>query len=156
GRRAARGTRPAAQADPPARVAQRPGGDRQRRGAGRQLQGRELSAGQLRAARRRRAEPRDAELDPAPGAAPADERTRRGGEGARLEAAVTAVGLGWRAKEIEEELPQLRLVVSQARLTRAGANRRGSPPGVQRRLRMLSDRFKGAKAVGVRREPVPS
>ncbi len=69
---------------------------------------------------------------------------------------MTDVALGWRAKEIEEELPQLRLVVGQARLARAGANRRASPAGVQRRLHALSDRFKGAKAVGVRREPVPS
>jgi len=66
------------------------------------------------------------------------------------------IGLGWRAKEIEEELPQLRLVVAHARLARAGANRRGSPPAVQRRLRALSDRFRGARAVGVRREPVPA
>lgn len=64
--------------------------------------------------------------------------------------------LGWRAKEIVQELPQLRLVVSRARLQRAGANRRGSPPEVQRRLRALSDRFKGGHAVGVRREPVPA
>jgi DNA/RNA-binding domain of Phe-tRNA-synthetase-like protein len=64
--------------------------------------------------------------------------------------------IGWRAREIEEELPQLRLVVSHARLVRAGAARRGSPPGVERRLRDLSNRYRGARAVGVRREPVPS
>jgi DNA/RNA-binding domain of Phe-tRNA-synthetase-like protein len=64
--------------------------------------------------------------------------------------------IGWRAREIEEELPQLRLVVSHARLARAGAARRGSPPGVERRLRDLSNRYRGARAVGVRREPVPS
>ncbi len=63
---------------------------------------------------------------------------------------------GWRAPEIEEELPQLRLVVSHARLARAGAARRGSPPGVERRLHDLSNRYRGARAVGVRREPVPS
>ncbi len=64
--------------------------------------------------------------------------------------------IGWRAREIEEELPQLRIVVSHARLARAGAARRGSPPGVERRLRDLSNRYRGARAVGVRREPVPS
>jgi DNA/RNA-binding domain of Phe-tRNA-synthetase-like protein len=64
--------------------------------------------------------------------------------------------IGWRAPEVEEELPQLRIVVSHARLSRAGAARRGSPPGVERRLHDLSNRYRGARAVGVRREPVPS
>ncbi len=64
--------------------------------------------------------------------------------------------IGWRAREIAEELPQLRIVVSHARLARAGAARRGSPPGIERRLRDLSNRYRGARAVGVRREPVPS
>jgi DNA/RNA-binding domain of Phe-tRNA-synthetase-like protein len=64
--------------------------------------------------------------------------------------------IGWRAPEIEEELPQLRIVVSHARLPVAGAAKRGSPPGVERRLNDLSNRYRGARAVGVRREPVPS
>jgi DNA/RNA-binding domain of Phe-tRNA-synthetase-like protein len=64
--------------------------------------------------------------------------------------------IGWRAQEIEEELPQLRLVVSHARLARAGATKRASPRGVERRLHDLSNRYKGARAVGVRREPVPA
>jgi DNA/RNA-binding domain of Phe-tRNA-synthetase-like protein len=64
--------------------------------------------------------------------------------------------IGWRAPEIEEELPQLRIVVSHARLARTGAAKRGSPPGVERRLSDLSNRYRGARAVGVRREPVPS
>jgi len=64
--------------------------------------------------------------------------------------------IGWRAPEVEEELPQLRLVVSNARLAKAGATRRASPRGVERRLHELSNRYKGARAVRVRREPVPS
>lgn len=64
--------------------------------------------------------------------------------------------IGWRAPEVEDELPQLRLVLSHARLRRAGAARRGSPPGVERRLSDLSNRYRGARAVGVRREPVPA
>jgi DNA/RNA-binding domain of Phe-tRNA-synthetase-like protein len=64
--------------------------------------------------------------------------------------------IGWRAPEIEEELPQLRIVVGDAHLPAAGAAGRGSPPGVQRRLHDLSNRYRGARAVGVRREPVPS
>jgi DNA/RNA-binding domain of Phe-tRNA-synthetase-like protein len=64
--------------------------------------------------------------------------------------------IGWCASELQQELPQLRLVVSRARLPRAGAARRRSPPEVQRRLHDLSDRYRGARAVGVRREPVPA
>jgi len=64
--------------------------------------------------------------------------------------------IGWRAPEVEEELPQLRLVVSHARLAKAGATKGRSPRGVERRLQELSNRYKGARAVGVRREPVPS
>jgi len=62
---------------------------------------------------------------------------------------------GWRAREVERELPQLRLVFARAPLS-PGAHRGGSPETVQRRLRALSDRFKGAHAVAVRREPVPA
>jgi DNA/RNA-binding domain of Phe-tRNA-synthetase-like protein len=64
--------------------------------------------------------------------------------------------IGWRAEEVENELPQLRIVVSHARLARVGAARRGSPPGIERRLHDLSNRYRGSRAVGVRREPVPS
>ena len=64
--------------------------------------------------------------------------------------------IGWRASEVVQELPQLRLVVCRARLARAGASRGRSPRGVERRLQDLSNRYKGARAVGVRREPVPS
>jgi DNA/RNA-binding domain of Phe-tRNA-synthetase-like protein len=64
--------------------------------------------------------------------------------------------VGWRSPEIEEELPQLRLLFSHARLARPGASRDASPRLVKRRLSELSDRFKGAHAVGVRRQPVPA
>ncbi len=64
--------------------------------------------------------------------------------------------IGWRAPEIENELPQLRVVVAHARLPAAGAATRGSPRGVERRLNDLSNRYRGARAVAVRREPVPS
>lgn len=63
--------------------------------------------------------------------------------------------IGWRAPEVEAELPQLRLVVCDVRLP-AGAVAGASPPGIQKRLRDLSNRYRGARAVGVRREPVPS
>jgi hypothetical protein len=63
---------------------------------------------------------------------------------------------GWRAAEIEEELPGLRLLVGEARHARRQALTGGSPPEVSERLRELSNRFRGARAVGVRREPVPA
>jgi DNA/RNA-binding domain of Phe-tRNA-synthetase-like protein len=73
----------------------------------------------------------------------------------------TAVGeeqcaAGWRASEVEEELPGLRLLVGEARHARSRSLTDGSPPEVRERLRELSNRFRGARAVGVRREPVPA
>jgi hypothetical protein len=67
-----------------------------------------------------------------------------------------ALRIGWRAPEIEEELPQLRLILARARLTKSGAANGRSPRGVQQRVHECSNRYRGARAVGVRREPVPS
>jgi DNA/RNA-binding domain of Phe-tRNA-synthetase-like protein len=64
--------------------------------------------------------------------------------------------LGWRAREVEQELPELRLVVSRARVGRPGSVVGRSPAGVEGRLRELSNKFRGARAVAVRREPVPA
>jgi DNA/RNA-binding domain of Phe-tRNA-synthetase-like protein len=69
---------------------------------------------------------------------------------------VSETRIGWRASEVEEELPQLRLMLARARLTGRGASRGRSPKGVERRLNGLSNRYRGARAVGVRREPVPA
>ena len=58
---------------------------------------------------------------------------------------------GWVADEVREEFPDLRL--------RTLAVPRGSgktPPEVRHRLRILSDRFRGAQAVALRRAPIPS
>lgn len=58
---------------------------------------------------------------------------------------------GWVADEVREEFPDLRL--------RTLAVPRGSgktPPEVRDRLRILSDRFRGAQAVALRRAPIPS
>jgi DNA/RNA-binding domain of Phe-tRNA-synthetase-like protein len=62
---------------------------------------------------------------------------------------------GWCESEIEQELPGLRLLVGEAYNIRAHALDGGSPPEVIARLRGLSNRFRGARAVGIRREPVP-
>jgi DNA/RNA-binding domain of Phe-tRNA-synthetase-like protein len=64
--------------------------------------------------------------------------------------------LGWRAREVEQELPELQLVVAQARAGRLGSVLASSPSGIEGRLHELSNRFRGARAVAVRREPVPA
>ena len=64
--------------------------------------------------------------------------------------------LGWCAREVEQEFPELRLLLTQARVGRPGSVTDGSTPALEDRLRELSNRFRGAWAVGVRREPVPA
>lgn len=63
---------------------------------------------------------------------------------------------GWCATEVQEELPQLRVLLAEARLARRGLVKARSPRSVMRRLETMSNRYRGAHAVGVRREPVPS
>jgi DNA/RNA-binding domain of Phe-tRNA-synthetase-like protein len=64
--------------------------------------------------------------------------------------------LGWRAQEVEQELPELRLISSRVKVLRPEALTAASPRDIQGRLRGLSNRFHGARAVGIRREPVPA
>jgi DNA/RNA-binding domain of Phe-tRNA-synthetase-like protein len=63
---------------------------------------------------------------------------------------------GWCAREVEQELPGLRLLTTQVEVARRGSLTGESPADVRGRLRELSNRFRGAAAVAVRREPVPS
>ncbi len=63
---------------------------------------------------------------------------------------------GWCAREVEQELPGLRLIGVHARVGRSGPLTGPAPADVAQRLERLSDRFRGATAVAVRREPVPS
>jgi len=63
---------------------------------------------------------------------------------------------GWCAREVEEELGELRVIEVQVHLRRRGSVTGASPREVTERLRELSNRFRGARAVGVRREPVPA
>ncbi len=58
---------------------------------------------------------------------------------------------GWVARELREELPGLRLVSAPA-----AAPSGRSPRALRRRLATLADRFHGARALSVRREPVPA
>jgi DNA/RNA-binding domain of Phe-tRNA-synthetase-like protein len=64
--------------------------------------------------------------------------------------------LGWRARELEQDLPELGLVIAQVRVGRPGSLRARSPSGIEGRLHELSNRFRGARAVAVRSEPVPA
>lgn len=77
------------------------------------------------------------------------------GEGPDAEAAAVATP-GWCAREVEQELPGLRLLSAQVRVARKGPLDGASPADVQGRLREMSNRFRGPTAVAVRREPVPS
>jgi DNA/RNA-binding domain of Phe-tRNA-synthetase-like protein len=78
------------------------------------------------------------------------------GEGRPASAAGSAPEPGWCAREVEEELPGLRLLSVHVQVTRRGSLTGGSPADVKGRLRELSNRFRGAAAVAIRREPVPS
>jgi DNA/RNA-binding domain of Phe-tRNA-synthetase-like protein len=64
--------------------------------------------------------------------------------------------LGWCAREVEQELPGLRLLSTLVEVARKGPLTGRSPADVLERLREKSNRFRGATAVAVRREPVPS
>jgi DNA/RNA-binding domain of Phe-tRNA-synthetase-like protein len=64
--------------------------------------------------------------------------------------------LGWCAREVEQELPGLRLLSTRVETARKGSLTGRSPADVLERLREKSNRFRGATAVAVRREPVPS
>lgn len=60
---------------------------------------------------------------------------------------------GWCEREVSEELPGLHLIQIRSSVARA---LRDSPPAVKRRLAVLSNRWGGAHAVGLRQRPVPA
>lgn len=64
--------------------------------------------------------------------------------------------LGWRSPELEAELPGLQLMVAEVDVGRGGSLTGRSPHDIQARLRELSSRFRGARAVSLRSEPVPA
>jgi DNA/RNA-binding domain of Phe-tRNA-synthetase-like protein len=57
---------------------------------------------------------------------------------------------GWVDPEVREEFPELRLWSLRAEV-RPGP----SPPGLRQRLRLLSDRYHGARAIQLRTDPIP-
>jgi len=64
--------------------------------------------------------------------------------------------LGWQAPRVAEELPGLQLLYDEVQVARAGPLTGDSPADIQSRLRELSNRVRGARAIGIRREPVPA
>lgn len=64
--------------------------------------------------------------------------------------------VGWQAPEVEEELPGLRLLFSEVGVVRRRALTGTSPPDIEARMRELSNRVRGARAIGIRREPIPA
>jgi hypothetical protein len=89
-----------------------------------------------------------------PGGAPAGAApTHTGGEGGgeRFEPE-----RGWRAPEVSEELPQLHVLFADVEVRRGDSLTGRSPREIQVRLRALSNGLRGARAVALRREPVPA
>lgn len=62
--------------------------------------------------------------------------------------------VGWCERQVREELPHLRVALAEVSLPPQIAPNRPAPESVRGRLAELSDRFNGAKAVNLRREPV--
>jgi hypothetical protein len=60
---------------------------------------------------------------------------------------------GWCDREVQAELPGLRLVHARAVV---GSTGRGSPPALRRRLEELSSRWAGPQAINLRQRPVPA
>ena len=63
---------------------------------------------------------------------------------------------GWLSREVELELPGLKLLHCEAAVGRSGSLTGDSPADIEERLRELSNSVRGARAVGIRREPVPA
>ncbi len=139
------------------------GWHRQRRRGRDHLPGGELSAGELRLPGRGGAERRAAHAPNACDAARARVRARGGGAGARMEGHGRVSPLeafepafGWCAREVEQELPELRVLLDEVQVGGRSAVTGDSPRAVREHLRELSNKFRGARAVAVRREPVPA
>jgi DNA/RNA-binding domain of Phe-tRNA-synthetase-like protein len=62
---------------------------------------------------------------------------------------------GWCSHDVEEELPGLAVVSAEIPVGRPESLTGGSPRDVKERLRELSNRYRGAAAVNMRRDPIP-
>jgi DNA/RNA-binding domain of Phe-tRNA-synthetase-like protein len=66
------------------------------------------------------------------------------------------VEAGWVAPEVEQELPGLRLLVCEVEVGRRTPLTGASPPEIESRMREMSSRFRGARAIALRREAIPA
>lgn len=63
---------------------------------------------------------------------------------------------GWCENEVQQELPGLGLMFTSLRVEPGRSLTGTSPPDVLERLRDLSNRWRGPRAVNVRQEPIPA
>jgi DNA/RNA-binding domain of Phe-tRNA-synthetase-like protein len=63
---------------------------------------------------------------------------------------------GWCDREVQQELPGLGLMSATVEVQLSGSLTGASSPAVLARLRELSNRWRGARAVNVRQEPIPA
>jgi DNA/RNA-binding domain of Phe-tRNA-synthetase-like protein len=63
---------------------------------------------------------------------------------------------GWCEREVQQELPGLGLMFATVEVELDGSLTGSSTPAVRGRLRELSNRWRGARAVNVRQEPIPA
>src|ERR1700722_7340192 len=63
---------------------------------------------------------------------------------------------GWCEREVQQELPGLGLMCTTVELALRRSLTGSSPPAGLARLRELSNRWRGARAVNVRQEPIPA
>lgn len=66
------------------------------------------------------------------------------------------VEVGWVAAEVEQELPGLRLLAREVTVARRTPLTGSSPPEIEARMREMSSRFRGARAISLRREAIPA
>ena len=66
------------------------------------------------------------------------------------------VETGWVAAEVEQELPGLRLLAREVTVARRTPLTGSSPPEIEARMREMSSRFRGARAISLRREAIPA
>jgi DNA/RNA-binding domain of Phe-tRNA-synthetase-like protein len=85
-----------------------------------------------------------------------DARSRRAGADMSSDAYDDAPARGWCEPALRSELPGLALMSTAVELGGRRSPTGASPPAVMAQLHTLSNRWRGARAVGVRQEPVPA
>jgi DNA/RNA-binding domain of Phe-tRNA-synthetase-like protein len=86
----------------------------------------------------------------------ADRSQGRAPGGAPLSAADREPVRGWCEREVQQELPGLGLMFATFEVELSGSLTGTSSPAVLQRLRELSNRWRGARAVNVRQESIPA